>query len=249
MRSSPSAADTTAPGSPSLARRVVVATQRRRWQHHAGSWERHAVDGLESVIDAVVARSGPAPHGVVVDVGSGGGAVALRLAPQADRVVAVDVSEAMLDTLQERAAASGMDHVEARCEPIEALDLPPASVDLVVSNYALHHLLDRDKQRFVTKAAEWLRPGGRLVIGDMMIGRGLEPEDRKILASKARLLLARGPGGWWRVAKNAWRLFSRSVERPVPVKSWTDMLEGAGFVEVDADRVVAEAAVVSGTRP
>ena len=43
----------------------------------------------------------------------------------------------------------------------------------------------------------WLRPGGRLVIGDMMFGRGADAQDRAIIASKARSLLRRGPGGWW----------------------------------------------------
>ncbi len=38
--------------------------------------------------------------------------------------------------------------------------LPPASVDLVVSSYALHHLADADKQALVARAARWLRPGG-----------------------------------------------------------------------------------------
>ena len=233
----------------SLARKVAVGTQRRRWRQHASGWEDHAVHGLDSVVDAVVARTGPSPLGVVVDVGCGGGALSLPLALRAEKLIAVDVSAAMLAKLDERAAGLGLDRIEARCQPIEELYLPPGSVDVVVSNYALHHLLDRDKQKFVTNAATWLRPGGKLVIGDMMIGRGLEAEDRRILAAKVRVLAARGPAGWWRVAKNAWRLYSRTVERPVAMRAWTEMMCGAGFSEVRAERVVSEAAVVSGVRP
>lgn len=239
----------THPARPSLARKVAVGTQRRRWRHNAPGWEDHAAGGLESVVEVVVARAGQSPLGVVVDVGCGNGALALPLAARAEKVIAVDVSAAMLAKLDERAADLGLDRIEARCQPVEELNLPPGSVDLVVSNYALHHLLDRDKRQFVTNAATWLRPGGKLVIGDMMIGRGMEAEDRRILAAKVRVLAARGPAGWWRVAKNAWRLYSRTVERPVPVRAWTEMMCGAGFSEVRAERVVSEAAVVIGIRP
>lgn len=243
------------PGRFSVTGKLASDTQRRRWQRHAAAWEDHAVTGLGAVIDAVISEAAasepgvPPRLGVVVDIGCGGGAVALRLAGKAEKVIALDVSPKMLETLEQRASQSALDNIEAHCGSIEAFSLPPASVDLVVSNYALHHLLDRDKQRFVTNAAGWLRPGGKLVIGDMMIGRGLENEDRKILVHKARLLAARGPAGWWRVIKNAWRLWSRTVERPVPIAAWTAMLHQAGFVDVTGRRVVSEAAVVTGTRP
>jgi ubiquinone/menaquinone biosynthesis C-methylase UbiE len=234
---------------PSVIQRIAVGTQRRRWDHHASGWEDHAVTGLSKVIDAVVARTGRSRLGTVLDIGCGGGAVALRLAERAEKVIAVDVSPKMLDRLESRAARLGLDNFDLRSQPIESLDIPAGSLDLVVSNYALHHLLDQDKEELIKRTAIWLRPGGRLVIGDMMIGRGLSGDDRLIMAGKVRVLLARGPAGWWRVLKNAWRLFSRTVERPLPMEAWTEQLEQAGFVDVQAERVVAEAAVVSGTRP
>lgn len=237
------------PGHRSLLRRLAVATQRRRWQQHAGGWEDHAVTGLGAVVDAVVARTGSSPLGVVVDVGSGGGALAVPLAERAQEIIAVDVSPTMLEKLGARAEEAGLENIETRCQPVEALDFPPGSVDVMVSNYALHHLLDADKRQFVANAATWLRPGGRLVIGDMMIGRGMRGEDRRILAGKVRVLIARGPAGWWRIAKNAWRLYSRTVERPLPMEAWAEQLRRAGFTDVRADRVVAEAGVVSGVRP
>jgi 2-polyprenyl-3-methyl-5-hydroxy-6-metoxy-1,4-benzoquinol methylase len=232
-----------------VARKVAVRTQRRRWQRRTDSWEDHAVAGLDSVIDAVLTESGEAARGVVVDVGAGGGALAVPMALVAERVIAVDVSSRMLDRLSQRADEEGLPNVEANRGAIEELDFSPASVDLIVSNYALHHLLDRDKGRFVKDAGVWLRPGGKLVIGDMMVGRGLSRDDRRILAGKARIMLSRGPAGWWRIAKNAWRLFTRTVERPLAMESWEDLLREAGFVDVSGRRVVAEAAVVSGRRP
>jgi 2-polyprenyl-3-methyl-5-hydroxy-6-metoxy-1,4-benzoquinol methylase len=231
-----------------VARKVAVRTQRRRWQRRTESWEDHAVAGLEPVIEAVLAESGQSARGVVLDVGAGGGALAVPLASVAQRVIALDLSTRMLERLSRRAEDEGLDNVEANSGAIEELDLRPASVDLIVSNYALHHLLDQDKARFVSDAATWLRPGGKLVIGDMMLGRGVTRDDRQILAGKVRIMAARGPAGWWRIVKNAWRLMSRTVERPLPVASWVRLLRDAGFVDVSSRRVVAEAAVVSGRR-
>ena len=232
-----------------VARKLAVRTQRRRWQRRTDSWEDHAVAGLEPVIDAVLTESGESAKGVVLDVGAGGGALAVPVALVAERVVALDVSPRMLDRLARRADEEGLENIETSPGAIEELELKPDSVDLIVSNYALHHLLDTDKARFVHKAATWLRPGGKLVIGDMMLGRGRSRDDRRIMAGKARIMLARGPGGWWRIIKNAWRLMTRTVERPLPMESWEQLLTEAGFVDVGGRRVVAEAAVVSGRRP
>lgn len=226
-----------------------MRTQRRRWQHNADRWEDHSSAALERVVDRVLAEIGPGPFTEVLDVGCGGGALTIPLATRAERVVAVDISPHMISRLAERAADTATTNVEARVAAVEELDFPPGSLDLVTSNYALHHLLDRDKRKLVENAAIWLRPGGRMVIGDMMLGRGGDPDDRAIIAAKVRVLARRGPGGWWRVAKNAWRYLSRTVERPLSATSWEELLRSAGFGHVSAERVVAEAAIVSGTRP
>src|SRR5690348_2779689 len=72
-----------------VARKVAVRTQRRRWQRRTDSWEDHAVAGLEPVIEAVLTESGEAAKGVVLDVGAGGGALAVPVALVAERVVAL----------------------------------------------------------------------------------------------------------------------------------------------------------------
>jgi ubiquinone/menaquinone biosynthesis C-methylase UbiE len=229
---------------------AVARHQKRRWSKAVDGWDHHGVVGLGRIIAAVVsAATSDGPLDMAVDIGAGTGAIAIPLAPQARRVVAVDVSQTMLERLAQRAEAEGVGNVEVLTRSIEELSFPPGSVDLVVSNYALHHLLDRDKALFVERAATWLRPGGRLVIGDMMIGRGTSAEDRKILAGKVQSLIGRGPGGWWRIAKNAWRLLLRVSERPVSPDVWVSLLRKHGFVDITAERIVAEAALVTGRRP
>lgn len=212
-------------------------------------WDAALPPGMEGVLAAVLDEAAPGPCDVVVDLGCGTGQLSLPLARQAGSVLAVDVSPPMIDRLRARAAAEGLANLEGRVIPIETLELPDASIDLVVSNYALHHLRDADKQLLVTRAARWLRPGGALVVGDMMFGRGANRRDRAIIASKVSVFMRRGPAGWWRVAKNGGRFLLRVQERPVAIGRWESWLRAAGFEAVTSRPVVAEAAVVWGRLP
>jgi SAM-dependent methyltransferase len=159
------------------------------------------------------------------------------------------VSQKMIDLLLENASQAGVTNVDGKAIPIEQLDVAPGSIDLVVSNYAFHHLRDGDKPKVVRQIFTWLRPGGHFVLGDMMFGRGGDSRDRQIIASKLSLLVRKGPGGWWRIAKNGGRFLFRTQERPVSMAAWVAMFEEAGFEQVKAVPVVQEAAVVLGTRP
>jgi SAM-dependent methyltransferase len=153
----------------------------------------------------------------------------------------------MADALAVRAADLGLDNVSCLVADLALFDLPAASVDLIVSNYALHHLRDADKTALVRRACGWLRPGGRLIIADMMFGRGGSARDRQILRLKLSTMLPMGPGGAWRVLKNLIRFGLRvGADRPVPPKFWVDALTAAGFVGVRSQPIVAEAILVTG---
>lgn len=220
--------------------------QRRMWNERAHAWDEHV--GLERVVDAVLGAA-KAPQGVVaVDLGCGTGILTLALARTALTVTAVDVSEDMVERLSAKAASSKLENVVSVVAPIERFDMPPSSVDLVVSNYALHHLRDRDKRRLACKVAGWLRPGGRFVVGDMMFGRTMTGRDGAIIRSKVVTLARRGPRGWWRVLKNVGRFTFRFQERPVPMETWRRYLEESGLTDVSVRPVVAEAGVVVGTK-
>jgi hypothetical protein len=69
------------------------------------------------------------------------------------------------------------------------------------------------------------------------------------LAAVTAALARKGPGGWWRIAKNAARYLLRVQERPVSMSRWTAMLSAAGFAEVTAATIRAEAGLVTGRRP
>lgn len=228
-----------------------IARQQRFWTRRAATWDHGAGNnpGLVKVIERVLGEADPTPEAFAVDLGCGSGQVTLALARRCRTVLGVDVSREMIHLLLQNAAREGISNVEGRAVPIERLGLAQNSVDLVVSNYALHHLRDRDKQVAVNEACKWLRPGGKLVIGDMMFGRGGDPRDREIIGSKLNLLLRKGPGGWWRIVKNSGRYLLRFQERPVSMSAWTAMFNRAGLTDVEAIPVVNEAAVVRGTKP
>ena len=232
----------------SLARRLGTSHQRRVWTKRATSWDHADNPALDQVVAAVMAQAAPEAGMVAVDLGAGSGQLTIPLARRVSRVLAVDISPAMIDLLQANAAEAGVANVEGTVGPIEGVALEPGSVDLVVSNYVLHHLRDEDKATAIQAATTWLRPGGHLVIGDMMFGRGGSGRDRAIIASKATTLASMGPGGWWRLAKNAVRFLARLQERPLPAGRWVELLLDAGLAQVTVTPVVAEAAVVGGRR-
>ncbi len=231
------------------AQAIAVARERLLWNRRAGNWDSEGSAGLTKVVDAVLAACRPSPEMVAVDLGCGSGQVTIPLAAKSARVLAVDVSAPFIDRLQDKAADAGVDNIQALVSPIEALELPGESVDLVVSNYALHHLRDADKARLVEHAYGWLRPGGRLVIGDMMFGRGAEAQDRTIIAAKVRGMLKHGVAGWWRLAKNVWRFTLRVGEKPLPASRWEALVRTTGFTDVAIQRVVAEACVLTAVKP
>jgi ubiquinone/menaquinone biosynthesis C-methylase UbiE len=228
-----------------------IGRQRRFWGKRASAWDHHAQHnpGLVRVVERVVACADAGPSDRAVDLGCGSGQLTLRLAPQVATVLAVDISQEMISLLEQNARRVEISNVRAIAMPLEHLSLESGSVDLVVSNYALHHLRDPDKRVIVERAANWLTPGGRLVVGDMMFGIGRGVEDRRIISSKLALFARKGPAGWWRIAKNSMRYLFRLQERPISLERWVTLFTDAGLSAVEGGRVVNEGAVVRGTKP
>jgi len=105
---------------------------------------------------------------VAVDIGSGRGQDALRLAEAVGptgHVYGVDVAEGMLEKARRMAEKLGVTNLEFRRSEIEKLDLPDQVADLVTSNCTMNHAAD--------KSAAWaevyriLKPGGRFVVSDI----------------------------------------------------------------------------------
>jgi ubiquinone/menaquinone biosynthesis C-methylase UbiE len=232
----------------SLGQALAIARERSLWDRRAESWDIKGSAGLTHVVDAVLDECGCSASGMALDLGCGSGQVTLRLARSYRRVLAVDVSGPAIARLEAKSAAEGIENIQTLTHPIETLELAPASVDLIVSNYALHHLRDVDKAELMRSSFRWLRPGGRLVIGDMMFGRGADCADRMIISAKVRTMVSRGPAGWWRLAKNVWRFGLRFGERPLSSARWELLIRQAGFDCIRTEHVVAEASVLSAAK-
>jgi arsenite methyltransferase len=118
----------------------------------------------------------PIPTGAtVVDIGCGAGMdlllAAKRVGP-AGLAIGVDMTEAMRQRAATGAAQCGLHHVDVRAGDATNLPVDTASVDIVISNGVLN--LVPEKERAVAEIARILKPGGRVQIGDILIGEVLD---------------------------------------------------------------------------
>jgi ubiquinone/menaquinone biosynthesis C-methylase UbiE len=200
--------------------------------------------GFAVLRDRILDLAQPSGGDRALDVGAGTGLLTLALAASVNHVVALDISPAMCRHLEGKLARSGIGNVDVRTGSATRMPLDDASVDLVVSNYCYHHLNDRDKQRALADARRVLRPGGRLVVGDMMFRLSLRASrDRAVIAAVLVRLMRRGPAGLVRVAKNAVRYLAGRWEHPADIDWWREALSRAGFVAVDVQALDHEGGI------
>jgi ubiquinone/menaquinone biosynthesis C-methylase UbiE len=169
---------------------------------------------------------------VVLDLGSGGGIDVLlsarRVGP-AGRAYGVDMTDEMLTLARRNAAEAGATNVEFLEGQIEAIPLPDASIDVVISNCVIN--LSTDKPAVFAEMYRVLRPGGRIGISDIVA------EDHLDAVARAER------GGY--VGCIAGALSKGEYEQ---------ILAGAGFVDIDVafTHAVAEnmhGAIVKARRP
>lgn len=221
------------------------------------NWDRYVIHaeevargaGFRALRDRILERAGAGPPDDALDIGAGTGLLALSLAERVRHVWAVDISAAMTSYLETKAGSAGLENLECVTASAVSLPLVDASVDLVVSNYCFHHLDDRGKERALAEVARVLRPGGRLVFGDMMFRVSVtDARDRRVVASKVRGMLRKGPGGIVRLAKNGARIVDRRWERPARADWWDAAMRRAGFIDVDVELLPHEGGIASARR-
>jgi len=228
----------------------VVSEDPYRWDERVEAWDEVATsEAFLAIRDRVIELAHPQTDDVVVDLGAGTGLLALALAPRVRDLVAVDISERMLERLDDAAIADGIHNVEAVAADLRHLPLDDESATLVVSNYAFHHLHDTGKELALAEARRILRPGGRLVICDMMFSLSLDRRDRRLVAEKLAALLKLGPAGVVRIVRNAGRLVAGRWEQPATPETWQQMLAARGFENVRIELLEHEAAVAVARRP
>lgn len=120
---------------------------------------------------------------VVVDLGSGAGFDAFLAASMVGpygRVIGIDMTPSMLDKARRNAELLGLSNVEFREGYLEELPLPDATADVVISNGAIN--LCPDKATVLAEAFRVLKPGGRLQMADIVVGKAVPDEARQDIA-------------------------------------------------------------------
>ena len=108
----------------------------------------------------------------VLEIGCGTGTTAIAHAPFVGHIRATDLSPRMVEIAQDKAKAAGIDNVTFEVLSVDALDVPGASIDVVMA-HSLLHLLE-DKEQVIADIHRMLKPGGVFVsntacIRDMML--------------------------------------------------------------------------------
>lgn len=121
-------------------------------------------EGYEGVLTGVVRGAGVGAGASVLDVGTGTGALAARFAALGCRVLGVDLSEAMLVRARKNVLTADFGQLDLLGD-WDALET--RRFDAVVSAYVLHEFAPETKLELLTRFAKLLKPGGRVVVGDI----------------------------------------------------------------------------------
>ena len=162
------------------------------------------------------------PGEAVLDLGSGGGIdcfLAARDVGPGGHVIGVAMTPPMLERARAAAAKAGVTNVEFRLGEIEHLPVGDASVDCVISNCVVN--LSPDKSQVFREALRVLKPGGRLLVSDLVLTRPLDERLRHDVA-----------------------LYVGCVAGALPRQAYLDAISGAGFTHVE---VVSESGYDVGT--
>ena len=168
----------------------------------------------------------------VLDLGSGGGIDVLLSARRVGGTglaIGLDMTDEMLELARRNAAETGAMNVEFIKGTIEAIPLPDASVDVVISNCVIN--LAADKPAVFREIARVLRPGGRMGVSDVVADDTLTAAEREERGS-----------------------FAGCIAGALSFREYADGLAAVGLtgVEIEATHPVAEGmygAIIRARRP
>jgi putative AdoMet-dependent methyltransferase len=108
------------------------------------------------------------PEHTLIEIGTGTGEFATIAAKKCKRVIAIDISESMLNYAENKAKARSVDNIHFIRAGFLTFRYPNEAADAVVSQFALHHLPDFWKQVALLRISEMLKPEGNVYIKDIV---------------------------------------------------------------------------------
>ncbi|GAB6878658.1 class I SAM-dependent methyltransferase [Halorubrum gandharaense] len=198
----------------------TVEEMAARFSEKATEYDDSKSDEYHACAELVVEYADPDDDDVVLDLGTGTGAIALALAPNAKRVVGRDISDGMLDEARRKASEAGIENVtfgQGEFRNPEIGDEGP--IDVVTSNFALHHLSDAEKHEAIRVMAE--TGARRIVLGDVMFFGLPDPDEP---------------------------FYNPDVDDPSTVGSLVEAFTSVGFAVVVAERVHDQVGVLVAER-
>jgi ubiquinone/menaquinone biosynthesis C-methylase UbiE len=149
------------------------------WNAIAAGYDEVMFGQLPELTDAAIELLAPEKEDTVLDVATGPGTLAVRLAPRVHRVVAVDFAEAMLERLRLHMMHEHLHNLDVRVMDGQDLQLESGSFDSAVSLFGL--FLFDDRKRGLEELFRVVVPGGRVLISswatpdqNTLLGVGME---------------------------------------------------------------------------
>ena len=123
---------------------------------------------IKGEVEEIVSLTGIDASKTVLDIGTGTGEQAVRLAKFCEKVYAIDISNTMLEYASKKAQNRKVENIEFKKSGFLTCEFDNNSIDVVITQLALHHLPDFWKQIALKRIFKLLKNGGRLYIYDVV---------------------------------------------------------------------------------
>lgn len=162
-----------------LLREIALAGPEHLDAAYVAAYDRKAGFDPGPDIEALRAR-GLDASSTLIDFGAGTGALAVAAAAVCKRVIAVDVSPAMIEAIRRKADAADVRNVETVQAGFLSYEHAGALPDFIYTRNALHHLPDFWKGIALSRVAALLAPGGTLQLRDLVFSFGLSEAEEGV---------------------------------------------------------------------